>query len=345
MATYTKRKTSNGQTRWRVRVRKHGYPDLTKTFRTKDEARLWATHQESQINSGKSVPTIDQFKRTLSDLITRFIDEVLPVRDQNKDRKKTASLLRYWQGELGSVSLIHLTPDMIAKCRDQLAKRVKKPTVNRYLAALGATLKHARKEWRWMTEDPMRDVTRFSEAKTIGRVLNDRERSDLLEECEKNPDLYLAVFLALSTGMRRSEIRQLTWGRVNLDEGFVHLIDTKNGEARNVPLTSKALELMDKRRILIEPESVYVFPSKTKTTAPWDWRHVFRTAVANVGLEGLRFHDLRHCAASYLAMSGCSASEIASILGHKTLVMAQRYTHIADQHNKDNLKRMNERFL
>ena len=345
LATFTKRKTKDGKIRWRVRVRFQGYPDLTKTFRTKEEAQTWAIHQESQIKLGKNVPTVEQRRRTLSDLIDRYIEEVIPIKDHNKDRKKTEAQLRFWKEQLGPIALIHLSPDMIAKCRDQLLDQVQKPTVNRYLAALGGALKHGRKEWRWLIDDPMRDVGRFKETSGLERVLTDTERQILLKECESNPPLYLAVFLALSTGMRRSEIRFLTWDQIDLEKQFIYLEATKNGLHRNVPLSEKAFELLTLHKLQRDKDSEFIFPSRTKSTGPWDWQNAFATVRERVGLEDLRFHDLRHCAASYLAMSGCTAPEIASILGHKTLVMVQRYTHIADQHNKKILQRMNNMFL
>ena len=159
MATYSKRKSQSGDIRWRARIRVQGYPDLSKTFRTKEEAKAWAIQQESKIALGQDVPTQEQRRRTLSDLIDRYIDEALPNRDHNKDRKKTAAQLRFWKVQLGPIALINLTPDMIAKCRDSLLENVQKPTVNRYLAALGGALKHGRREWRWLTSDPMRDVS------------------------------------------------------------------------------------------------------------------------------------------------------------------------------------------
>jgi integrase len=73
--------------------------------------------------------------------------------------------------------------------------------------------------------------------------------------------------------------------------------------------------------------------------APW------HKALKQAGIEDFRFHDLRHSAASYLAMSGASLAEIAEVLGHKTLEMVKRYSHLSEQHTASVVEKMNKKFL
>ena len=112
----------------------------------------------------------------------------------------------------------------------------------------------------------------------------------------------------------------------------------KNGETRTVPLSRSVLECLEqerKRRIILSP---YVFHCVEIRTA---WENVIEKA----GLQGLRFHDLRHTVASHLAMNGASTLEIAAILGHKTLAMVKRYSHLSVSATAFALNRMNEEIL
>jgi integrase len=79
-----------------------------------------------------------------------------------------------------------------------------------------------------------------------------------------------------------------------------------------------------------------------KQDKPTDIRDAWLKAVERAGLEDFKFHDLRHTAASYLAMNGASLLEIAEILGHKTLQMVKRYAHLADSHTAQVVERMNQ---
>jgi integrase len=138
----------------------------------------------------------------------------------------------------------------------------------------------------------------------------------------------LAV-LAISTGARKGELAKLTWNTINLERGTLTFLDTKNGTNRTVPVTGLALELLRGK------------PQKPGKLFARNWRKAFETAVKRAGLVDLRWHDLRHSAASYLAMSGASLLEIAEILGHKSLEMVKRYAHLSEAHTASIVARMN----
>jgi integrase len=80
-------------------------------------------------------------------------------------------------------------------------------------------------------------------------------------------------------------------------------------------------------------------------TKPVDVTKPWGTAVKRATLENFRFHDLRHTAASYLAMSGATTIELAAVLGHRTLQMVKRYAHLADAHTGAVVAAMNERMF
>jgi integrase len=176
--------------------------------------------------------------------------------------------------------------------------------------------------------------------------LEDDERRCLIEACKanSNPYIYPVVVLALSTGMRRGEILNLTWKDVDLEKGRIILHQTKNGDRRLVPITGIALELLKEVYRKRDPNIKLLFPSSI-SSKPIDLRFAWEQVLKEANIEDFKFHDLRHCCASYLAMSGASLAEIAEVLGHRTLNMVKRYAHLSEAHTSAVVARMNEKYL
>lgn len=164
-----------------------------------------------------------------------------------------------------------------------------------------------------------------------------------MEACRASESdiLYLVVVIALSTGMRQSEIMNLTWSQIDFIRQQIILEKTKNKTCRTIPLASRALELLKKHAEEGGLKTNLVFPGKipSKSIAirrPW------LTAIGKAGISDFKFHDLRHPAASYLAMSGSSLVEIGILLGHKRLEVTKRYAHLSQKHISKIVERMNE---
>ncbi len=369
MAVIEKRKTKDGKIQYRVKIRLKGYPPQTSTHDLKSDAVRWAQDIESAIKEGRHFKTMESKKHTLGDLIDRYIRDVLPQKIKSQ-KKQTAQLL-WWKEQIGGFLLSDITPALIGEKRDELLrgmtyrKTKRSPaTVMRYLSALSHAFTVAVKEWGWLDDSPIRKVTKLKESRGRVRFLNEEERERLLHACKEssNPFLFPVVLIAISTGMRYGEIINLTWADVDLLRKRIILQYTKNGERRSVPIAGQTFELLNqmekKRRI----DTNLLFPklknSKSenilqkdelqkvqKVQKPVQLRNAWQTALKKAGIEDFRFHDLRHCAASYLAMSGASLGEIADILGHKTLAMVKRYSHLSESHKHSVVDRMNKNFL
>jgi integrase len=203
------------------------------------------------------------------------------------------------------------------------------------------------KEWGWVEGNPLTKVTKPKEPRGRVRFLDDDERERFLVACRESasPDLYPAVILALSTGARQQEVLGLRWPQVDLVRRVATLHETKNGERRVLPLAGPALELLRERSRVRRLDTDLVFPGRTKPNKPVDLRTPFATALKRAGIADFHWHDLRHTAASYLAMNGASLAEIAEVLGHKTLAMVKRYAHLSEAHTASVVERMNARFL
>ena len=128
--------------------------------------------------------------------------------------------------------------------------------------------------------------------------------------------------LALTTAMRRGELLALCWENIDLHKRVARLDDTKNGERRDIPLSSVALTAIQTLRGDV-PRVGRVFPYRQEHVDD-HWRKALKTA----NIANLRFHDLRHEATSRLFERGLNPMEVATITGHKTLQMLKRYTHL-----------------
>ena len=271
-----------------------------------------------------------------------------------KRDKKQKGLIEWWKNQLGDYKLKDLTPSLIAGIRDKLIREVSDrtgklrsgATVNRYLGLLSHACTTAIKEWQWMAVNPVIQISKPKESQGRTRFLSDDERVRLLVACGSSESIHLfpIVTLALSTGMRRGEILGLSWENIDFQNRRITLLRTKNGERRVVPLVGKAYELIKNLYLKLEPEGRdLVFPSPNNPKQPISMRTSWNTAVRKAKIKDFRFHDLRHSTASYLAMNGASLLEIADILGHKTLQMVKRYSHLSEDHKADVLERMNKK--
>ncbi|MEA3273910.1 MAG: site-specific integrase [Pseudomonadota bacterium] len=349
MATITKRIDKQGNTHYQAKVRLKGYPQQTATFSRLTDARRWATQTEAAIRERRHFKTVEAQKHTLDDLVDRYIRDILPSKPRSQ-AKQTAQL-RWWANELGTYTLADVTPALIAECRDKLARQPTRrgPTTNsativRYLAALSHAFTVAVKEWGWVEDNPVLKVTKPKESRGRVRFLSDDERKRLLTACRESPSpwIYPVVILALSTGMRSSEIMGLTWERVDLNQGRILLEETKNGERRSVPLAGHALDLLRNHAKVRRLDTSLLWPSHRNPSKPIDLRRPWVNALEAAGIEDFRFHDLRHSAASYMLMNGATIAELAEVLGHKTLQMVKRYSHLSEAHAKGLVERMNE---
>lgn len=183
----------------------------------------------------------------------------------------------------------------------------------------------------WGMESLSNPVRKVNKPKLPGgrtRRLEGEEEKKLLEHCPKS--FALLVRFALETGMRREEISRLSWGNVDLKKRSAHLPKTKNGEARTIPLSPVALDILNE--VSEEKEgSVFGMSPDAITQA-------MEKARTKAGIENLHFHDLRHEAISRLfENTDLDVMEIRAITGHKTMQMLARYTHLRTAHLADRL--------
>lgn len=352
MATIRRRIGKDGKAHYQAQVRVKGNLPQSATFRRRTDAKNWAQTVEATLRSGKYLPTAEERRKTVGDLVRRFAEEKLPERAK-RDQPRLRRQLEWWGEQLGwETQLQRVTPAAIVEVKDRLAHGASlsgsspsPATVKRYLAILSRAFSVAVKEWFWLQESPCGKVPRPTEPRGRLRFLDDEERERLLEACRKssNQRLYPLVLAAITTGARRSELLSLRWRSVDFDRGLAVIEDSKNGDRRSVPLVGPITEVLLEKSKVRQIKSNAVFADGSgRVTFP---RRAWEAAVRKADLDNFNFHDLRHTAASYLAMSGATLAEIAEILGHKTLQMVKRYAHLTDQHSHRVASRMADRYL
>lgn len=327
MATITHRKAG-----YQVQVRHSGYPALSKCFSTLRNAEKWARQIENELDRGIFLDRTEAEKQSLGELLGRYMREVSPT--HKGYRNETICITALQRDSVCMHKASALSGKLMAEWRDRRLLAVSASTVNREMNLISAAINCARKEWGIHIENPIALIRRPPVGKGRKRRLTADEAQKLqavLQAGGRRPDgtfdggarnhwIAPLVLLAMETAMRQGELLKLTWRDVNLNARTAHLNDTKNGDARTVPLSSKAVQVLAQ---LPRAISGRVFPL-TKNAV----QQAFHRACKRAGIIELRFHDLRHEAISRLFELGLNPMEVASISGHKTLQMLKRYTHL-----------------
>ena len=353
MPTIESRIASNGAITYRAKVRVKGAPQVSASFARKTDAAKWGRATEVAIREKRYFKNSAAKRYTLADAIDRYVREVLPRKPRTA--KFQMHQLAWWRKELGHLLLADVTASVISEARAKLLsqpgrdKRTRGPaTANRYMAVLGHLLSTAVREWEWLEVNSAHRLQKLKEPRGRDRFLSESDCARLLSACKtsSNPNLHDVVVLAISTGMRRNEILSLRFDQIDLTRRMIYLYDTKNGERRAVPLAGLALELMQQRTQCKgdDTNTNLVFAGRTGVT-PFDIRKPWYEALEATGLQNIRFHDLRHTAASFLAKGGASLSEVGALLGHKSAAMTKRYTHFAETHLRTVVEKMNARLF
>ncbi len=301
---------------WQARIRREGWPQQVRSFKTKAEAQRWAREQERRMDSGEWQDTAEARRLTLRDAVERYIEEVTA---HHKGADQEAQRLRQWTRELGDYALANIRSTDVAAVRDRRLRTASPTTVRNDLATLSPLLEHARREWALAIDNPVRAIRWPSPSRHRDRRLS-ADEEQALRDSARSPYHTAYLTIALETGMRRGEILAMQWAHVNLAGRVIHLPETKTGEARDVPLSSAAVAALQAipRRL-----DGWVWPW-TAEGASSLWRRWTERA----GVPDLRFHDLRHEATSRLVESGrFSLTEVAAITGHKSMQTLKRYAN------------------
>jgi len=277
---------------WGIQISVGGVRESA-TFPTAREANDWQDRRKAELKAEHG--GMGGEIHTLGAALRKFAEEVSPT---HKGTQWEQARLERMQRELPvTLPLAKVTPEHIIAWRNQRLTQVKSSSARRDMSLLGSVFTHARKEWRWIRHSPISDVSRPRGGKHREKIITAPEIRQTLRALgyttRRRPttmkQVVAATFLlALKTGMRSGEIVGLTWDRVQ--PVFVRLPETKNDDARDVPLSRSARRLIERMRGL---DDEWVFPVSDQTRDT-----LFREARDRADLAGFTFHDARHTAAT-----------------------------------------------
>lgn len=342
MATIWKDRNKSGDVKWRARVRIEGFDALAKTFDFERDAKIWAQQTETALRQRRR--SID------SGLITgKPLTEAIEHYKTHKTFKGRGhkwsihQALDWWSLRFGDIDMADVTPTMVSQARDDLLTGYGASSVKKFLQALSGVYAMGN-DLGWVKGNPRVGVKTPSEPRARVRYLNDQEMTALLKQVRKcrNPALAVIVMLALCTGARRGELLALKWRDVDFERRRLYLMETKTDKPRAAHLIDQALDSLKAYAEAVDRKT-YVFESKAGN--PLNISRTWQRILIGAKLEDFHFHDLRHSAASFLAMNGVPTVQIADILGHKTLAMVGRYAHLSEDSNRQALEAMADKFL
>jgi integrase len=314
MATIRKRFTG-----WQARVQRKGFSEKCKTFINRNDAAAWARMIESEMDRGLYLNRTTVESTTLSELLTRYLNEITT---HKKGARVEGYRIKAWLNtDLAKRYLSTLKATDFAIWRDnRIQSGVTANTIRLELAVISNLFNIAKSEWGFESITNLTEHIRTPKLpKGRTRRVTDKE-IELLVKNTESCELPCIIKVALETGMRRGEIASLEWKHINLSARTALLTDTKNGEARLIPLSTSCRDT-----IKSIPRNI---SGRLFNITPHAISYAFIRACKRAGLIDLHFHDLRHEAITRFFESGLNVMEVSSISGHKTLQMLKRYTHL-----------------
>lgn len=285
-----------------------------------------------------------ELKQLRKEYLGVFNDEKVPFEDyakqyleyskQNKAKnsynRDTISIGHLIE-EFGDCLLGDIKPQNIENYKNHRREKVSGSTVNRELACLSHMFNLAIRAGAVST-NPLQQTNKFKEPPGRVRYLSIEKIDRLIEVSPK----YLRdiIITVLNSGMRKSEVLGLTWEKVDLDKRIIQLTKTKNNKIRFIPINRDLFSIVliatRKRR------SRLCIPSRRDSYSRCS--RCFNASLKLAEIEDFRFHDLRHTFASHFVMTGYPIQALQQILGHSSLAMTMRYSHLADHYIKNTLE-------
>ena len=307
---------------WQSIVRVHGYPPITKTFKTKIDAIRYSRNLEHQLFRDKHDIAKKKFPK-FRDVLIRYRDEIV-INKRSKEME--TKLIKYMLSEGFVNYAINLVDrSLIAKYRDRALRSLKSSSVNRRLAILSHCFTIAKKEWGYDIDNPVLSIRRPTNPEPRDRRFTTEELEQIFSCNRTNPHMKFIIRLALETGMRRSEIANIKPQHL---KGKLLMIPVAKTKPRTIPLTPKAIQLLQDN-----------LPIKMSSNAiRLSWGRLTKKH----GIEDARFHDLRHESLSRMfEVKSLNVPEVQLISGHlEPRTLMRVYANLRPKDLADKLAKM-----
>ncbi|MBB3213953.1 integrase [Herbaspirillum sp. Sphag1AN] len=244
------RVNSKGKTSYQARVCLKDHPHQSMTFPTQETAREWINSIEAPLVKERAARAIIEAHRQfglqpLREFFERYLRDVTPTKKSHESEKyRLGKILR---SDIVNYPIKSLSPVIVAEWRDCRLKEVAPDTVTRELHMMSRIINLARREWGLdLLQNPFAQITKPKCSRGRVRRLKEYEERALLDAANAARGGFLRTIIpfAVETAMRRGEIIELDWRYIDLEQQTAYLPDTKNGEARAVPLSTKAVAIL-----------------------------------------------------------------------------------------------------
>ena len=323
---YLRYKNANAATRYQ---RLGSTNDLTLAEARKAAKQLRArivlgADPREEANAKKAVLTFDE-------LFTKHVLPHLKLHIRSWSRSEELYRLRI-KAAIGDKRLNQLTRLQLVQFHSSLANQGLAPaSANHHLKVIRSSLNLAR-QWGFLEgENPAARIAMLHEDNKVQRFLDDEELQRLLHVLHNDHNqavCRIARFL-LSTGCRLNEALSATWADVDIERRAftVRVVNSKSKKLRSVPLNDAAIEVLNSLDTKEQGGPLFVSDRSGAafTTIAKQWKRIREAA----GLPGLRLHDLRHTYASMLVNDGVPIYTVSAILGHSTVKLTERYSHLS----------------
>ena len=292
----------------------------------KGEAREVLKQRERQIKLGQygllenGIPTLENF----SEEYIKYQRDVKQKRSWQKDEAHLKRLNKIF----GKKMLSDISSKDIDDYKQKRLNDVKPSSVNRELAVLRCLFNLAKKRKKFYGENPVSESGLLIENNEIERILTIEEENRLLESSADH--LKPVITTALNTGMRKGEILSLKWTDVNIENKVITIRHTvsKSKKSRQIPINPQLkTTLLEQKLKTGNSEYVFLSPEGNPYLRPDSLKRCFEGARRRADIKGLRFHDLRHTAATRMIESGVNIVAVSKILGHASIKTTMRYVH------------------
>jgi len=334
MATISRRKWSK-KISYVAQVRRKGFKTLVKSFRTRTEAKKWGRAVERDWDQGKYIDYSEAQGFTLGEVMQRYIreDKHKQIKSWRMHEFRIAILLK---DTISDTNLLRLSSKHLSEFKDRKRKEIGPSTWNKYLSLISVVIDTARRDWGiYLPNNPVHSGVREKEPRPRDRTLVDDEYQRLLQACDQMKQvrfrrgdtaihLYLKsmIIFSVETAIRQGELLAMHYDQFNFDKRTLHIPETKNGEPRTIPLSTKAIKVIQSVPRRIDGK---VFPLTCDSLKAW-----FKVARREAKLKDFRWHDLRRYACSLLFEKGLSVPELQLVSGHKDpRVLLNTYTKLS----------------
>lgn len=312
---------------WRAQVRRKGQPTQNASFDTKLQAQTWARDVETKMDRGEFYDMSEAQRTTLHEALDRYYRE---VSTQKKHPAQELQRIKRWQAQpLAKRFLSTLRGYDFAKYRDdrRAAGRAEN-TVRLELQLISHMFGIARKEWGMEgLQNPVANIRKPGSGTARNRRLLPGEYDRILTtlSASGNPYAAPAFVLAIETSLRKGMLFELRWDWIDMHQRIIEIPLEFRGTGNKgvpveIPLSNRAMGVLSSMPRALSGKVLDC--TKDAVTTIWKRR------LAELGIKGLRWHDLRHEAVSSFFEKGLHPLQVSSISGHKSLSMLARYTHL-----------------